>query len=586
MNQIFKKLSVILMLFLLILGLAKTAICQDIQKSIDISHNGKNKGAIDGVLRNGELFVNAKDMFKELNCSVRWYGETGKMKINSKAINAMWAVNDTSVSINKNHINLNKRAFLKKGIMYVPFSFFENYQIQNYFKKEMQYKNGKINLQKYYDINIKYASGGKKENTTSFEIELRKDISYKAQIKNRRSAEIVFYNADIKNKQNLRVNDKNIYTVYFSQQNKNAFLKVILKNNTKGWNIYQSGDKLIVKFTGTGQNLKRSFAGIALHSSNERYASVSSVAKKEYIAKPKETTSFDAVQEEAEELDADAFFDEKASTIKETKTSKEVVAPKPVASTEPVPTKTKITDIIDTSVDTNGRKMRIVIDPGHGGKDPGATRRRSKQEKDINLRISRYLADKLRKNKKFDVKLTRSSDKFIPLSKRAEISNKYKADLFVSIHTNAAKRKGANGFEVYILSTKATDKLAQEVEELENKAIEFEEDKTHYEFADVLLASLARNEFLNASSDASSRVRNRVRKHTSYTRINVDINNSIKQANFYVLRGVKSPGMLVELGYLSNSKDRKQLNNINVRRRLTQGIYEGIVDYAKANGFM
>ncbi len=573
MSKILRQISVTFLLFLLIFGLAKTAMCQDIAKNIDIMHNGKNKGSIAGILRNGELFVNGKDIFSELKCSARWFEDSGKMKVSSKYIKAVLEANSNSVYINKEYINLNSRVFSKNSVLYVPFSFFEHPYVQDSFKKEMEYKNGKISLQKYYDIDVGYVSGGKKENTSVLEIEIRRDVNYKAQVKNKRAVEIVFYDANIKAKQNLRINDKNIYTLYFSQQNKNALLKIILKNSAKGWDLYQKGDKLMLKFSSGGQSLKNIFTGTAYSSSKEyQYASVSEVVEKEYISKSKE--DIELLEPEAEELDPNAFFDETASV-------------KPATPTDPtqVPTKTKITDIIDTSVDTNGRKMRIVIDPGHGGKDPGATRRRSKKEKEINLRISRYLADLLKKNKNFDVKLTRSSDKFIALSRRADISNNYKADLFVSIHTNAAKRRGANGFEVYILSTKASDKLAEEVAEFENKAIEFEDDKTHYEFADVLLASLARNEFLNSSSDAASRIRNRTKKHSSYTRINVDINNSIKQANFYVLRGVKSPGILVELGYLSNSKDRKQLNNINIRRRLTQGIYEGIVDYAKSNGF-
>lgn len=574
MSKILRLNFGMILLFLLIVGLAKTAVCQDITKKVDITNNEKNKGAITSILRNGELFVSAKDMFKELKCSTRWFEDNQRMRISSKSIKAVVESNSDSAYINKEYIHFGSRTFTKSNVLYVPFSFFENPYVQDSFKKEMEYKNGKINLQTYYDIDVKYLSGGKKENTSVLEIEVRNDVNYKAQIKNKRAAEIVFYDSNIKSKKNLRINDRNIYTIYFSQQNKNALLKVILKNSAKGWDLYQKGDKLMLQFSNTGPSLKNVYSGMAYSSSQDyQYASVSEVVEKEYISKSKE--DIEGLEPEAEELDPNVFFDE-TSSVKPLKTPSEPTQ---------APSKTKITDIIDTSVDTNGRKMRIVIDPGHGGKDPGATRRRSKQEKDINLRIARYLADLLKKNKNFDVKLTRSSDKFVALSRRAEISNNYKADLFVSIHTNAARRKGANGFEVYILSTKASDKLAEEVAEFENKVIEFEEDKTHYEFADVLLASLARNEFLNASSDAASRVRNRTKKHSSYTRISVDINNSIKQANFYVLRGVKSPGILIELGYISNSKDRKQLNNINVRRRLTQGIYEGIVDYARSNGF-
>ena len=108
------------------------------------------------------------------------------------------------------------------------------------------------------------------------------------------------------------------------------------------------------------------------------------------------------------------------------------------------------------SANTKNSKFRILIDPGHGGKDSGAVRKGSSKEKDINLAVAKALYDLLKKEKNFEVKITRDSDVFITLGNRASMGNDWKADAFVSIHSNAAKRPSANGFEVYFRSDKAS----------------------------------------------------------------------------------------------------------------------------------
>ncbi|MBR3898822.1 MAG: N-acetylmuramoyl-L-alanine amidase, partial [Elusimicrobiaceae bacterium] len=228
------------------------------------------------------------------------------------------------------------------------------------------------------------------------------------------------------------------------------------------------------------------------------------------------------------------------------------------------------------------RKMRIVIDPGHGGKDPGAVRRGSNREKAINLAVAKHLYDYLKKQD-FEVKMTRTDDTFVTLAGRSKMANEYKADLFVSVHTNAAKRSAANGFEVYFRSDKATDTEAAEVAAFENEALQYEE--THYNFVDMLLQSLAKNEYMNESSKVAGHVRNYVYKEPGIG-IAVRQNNSIRQANFYVLKGVQAPAILVEMGYISSPKDRARLNNKSAQKRMALGIGKGIVSYAKAEGWI
>ena len=229
---------------------------------------------------------------------------------------------------------------------------------------------------------------------------------------------------------------------------------------------------------------------------------------------------------------------------------------------------------------TAHKKMRIVVDPGHGGKDPGAVRKGSAREKELNLAVAKHLYNYLKKQN-FDVKLTRDNDTFVTLAGRSKMANEYKADLFISVHTNAAKRPTPNGFEVYFRSDKATDKEAAEIAEFENGSLQYEE--THYSFVDKLLQSLAKNEYMNESSKLAGHVRKYVYQEPGIG-IAVSQSSAIRQANFYVLRGVQSPAILVEMGFISSPKDRVRLNNKSVQKHMGEGIGKGVVAYLKQEG--
>ena len=153
----------------------------------------------------------------------------------------------------------------------------------------------------------------------------------------------------------------------------------------------------------------------------------------------------------------------------------------------------------------------------------------------------------------------------------------------MSVHTNSTKNTSAHGFQVYFRSEKATDKEAAETAALENEAMQYEE--VHYNFVDALLQSLAKNEYINESSKLAGYVKNAVYKQPGIG-IAVDLKNCIRQANFYVLKGVQSPAVLVEMGFISSPKDRAKLSQSAVQKKMAQGIYNGIVNYAKAEGWL
>ena len=220
------------------------------------------------------------------------------------------------------------------------------------------------------------------------------------------------------------------------------------------------------------------------------------------------------------------------------------------------------------------RVRTIVIDPGHGGKDPGAIGRRGTKEKDVVLKIAHKLAKELHKNLKTRVILTRYHDIFLPLADRTAIANREKADLFISIHCNASLKSRTKGFEVYFLSDEASDEEAQAVANMENAVMALEERTEERNELSSILWSLAMNEFMNESSELCSFVSSEVDK---YLRI-VD-NRGVKQAGFTVLRGAKMPAILVEVGFISNRSEEKKLRSSKFQKNLVESVCVGVEKY-------
>ncbi|MDE7315585.1 MAG: N-acetylmuramoyl-L-alanine amidase [Mucispirillum sp.] len=224
-----------------------------------------------------------------------------------------------------------------------------------------------------------------------------------------------------------------------------------------------------------------------------------------------------------------------------------------------------------------GLKIRtIVIDPGHGGKDPGAVYNGLK-EKDIVLEISKYLYEYLKADPDLNIHLTRNKDIFIPLEERTAIANKLKADIFVSIHANAAKNKAASGLETFVFNV-TNDRAALEVAALENQATTKSISDLQGILKDILKYSKLEESVSLAGSVQSCLVRN--------VKAAPKQNLGVKQAPFYVLVGATMPAILVETGFLSNNDDASKLKSSAYRKKVAKGIYDGIKEYiSKYNNF-
>ena len=231
--------------------------------------------------------------------------------------------------------------------------------------------------------------------------------------------------------------------------------------------------------------------------------------------------------------------------------------------------------VAETPIDNSIRK--IVIDPGHGGKDPGAIGFSKKNlEKEIALTIAEKVKNKLSENLDVEVMLTRDKDEFVSLQSRTKFANEKGADLFISIHCNAHRSNTATGIEVYYLSTaKTSDERA--VEALENSVVYDyeggEEAVQKYNDLQLILADMAQNEHLEESYDLAMELQDDLVTSTYC------FDRGVKQANFYVLRGAFMPAVLIETGFLSNADEEKKLSNANYQNKIAQSIFEGIKSF-------
>jgi N-acetylmuramoyl-L-alanine amidase len=217
----------------------------------------------------------------------------------------------------------------------------------------------------------------------------------------------------------------------------------------------------------------------------------------------------------------------------------------------------------------------VIIDPGHGGNDPGAIRG-SLQEKDICLDIGREMARQLEKIPGYRVVLTRDRDRFVPLGKRVEIARQQKGDVFVSVHCNTHPRPAVSGMEVYFLSLQgATDREARELADKENAAglVGLSPGEEHADLVVDILMDLKMTRVLQDSGRLAASLL------TAADRSGVVAGRRVKQAGFQVLKNLAMPSALVEVAYLSNQEDYRLLGDAAGRRRLATAIVAGIQDW-------
>jgi N-acetylmuramoyl-L-alanine amidase len=218
---------------------------------------------------------------------------------------------------------------------------------------------------------------------------------------------------------------------------------------------------------------------------------------------------------------------------------------------------------------------RVVVDAGHGGRDPGAIGRTGLREKDVNLDIARRLNNLLRAQG-IDVVMTRSTDTFITLERRVEIGNRANADFFISVHSNAARSKRLSGFEVYYITEKVND-ANRAFAAARNADLGIDSD-SFYQSSLNLKATLWDMLYSRYRVDSFVLAQNICEAVSRNLEVKV---LGVKGAPFYVLKGAHIPAVLVEVGFLSNATEEKHLRNGFYRQQIAEAICEGILNYGR-----
>ncbi len=229
------------------------------------------------------------------------------------------------------------------------------------------------------------------------------------------------------------------------------------------------------------------------------------------------------------------------------------------------------------------RDIIVVVDPGHGGKDPGAIGSKGQREKDVVLSIAQLLAKRLKREKGFDVKLVRNDDFFVPLRKRVEIAHKHNADMFISVHADAAPRITASGASVYALSEGgATSATARFMAQRENGAdLLGATSLLNLKDKDPMLAGVILDMSMNATIASSLQLGSSILG--SLEGITSLHQKRVEQAGFAVLKSPDVPSILVETGFISNARDSARLVTARHQQAVAEGLFVGLQRYFQKN---
>lgn len=225
--------------------------------------------------------------------------------------------------------------------------------------------------------------------------------------------------------------------------------------------------------------------------------------------------------------------------------------------------------------DNNGMSL-IVIDPGHGGFDSGAKGPTGLEEKDVALIVAKRLKELIEKKTDLKVLLTRDGDYFVPLEERTLFAKNNNADLFISIHANAARKNAADGFETYFLGLEASDDDARAVAMYEN-SVRNMGGKDLRESDDVrfILSDMLNTATLNESSILAETIQK------GFEKVMAVENRGVKQAPFIVLYGAPMPAVLTEIAFISNPAQEKRLRDSAFLNKIAESLYNSILGYKK-----
>ncbi|HAF96430.1 MAG: hypothetical protein A2X34_08180 [Elusimicrobia bacterium GWC2_51_8] len=531
--------------------------------------NGIYSGKIGTYSLGGKLYLDASKTSKLVGGKVYWYPVSGRLMLQIRGSKVVFSINNDSVSLNDEKAVFSAPLIVRGGRAFLAMDFFVSKYFAKAFGFALSYNSDTGVLSAQREINIRSVNYFSYKNKTRVVIYLETPLDYQTSQKENNLFSITVPEGVIAGEEKINIGDGVVKRVDLFQENKMVRIIIIPDDNFGKPDSFKLSNPPRLVFD---------------------------ISKVEHPVAQSIAPSPDAGRLAPEgDLSALGGHAAAVSAIDPGPSGADsVIIPTSSAISEPVllevnPDTAPVEGVVSTPsagvsipdkmvLDSSGAR-RIVIDAGHGGKDPGGRRAFGFREKELNLLVAKELYSLFKGNSMFDALLTRTSDVFIPLAERSRIANDFKADIFISIHANASRDRREKGFEVYFMSEKASDPGAAEVADYENSVVGLEDGEPQADPTALLLHSLARNEYVNEGSKLAGLVSREIEKSTPFS------NRNVKQAAFYVLRGTYTPGILVEMGFMSNSSDQKNLNDKKVRAKLAAAIYKGVLKYTEMKGW-
>jgi len=506
--------------------------------------NGGYVGKIGTYTLNDTLYLDATKAARLMGGKIYWYPVSGKLLLQNKGNKILFFMKSDSVMLNDTKVSLANPLIVRGGNAFLAMNFFVSKHFARAFGFKLEYTPDTGVLAAQQKINISSINYYSYKDKTRLVVYVAEPLEYQTSQKENNVFSITVPNGVVEAEDKINISDGVITRVDIFQENKMARIVVTPGDNFGKVSSFKlSGpDRLVFDMEKSAKPIPQSINGPAVPGTEPLL--------------PASGAGIRVIAPDAQGADMAA---PELSTGPESGV---------YASAEGI-------NIPDKFVLDKGGRKRIVIDAGHGGKDAGGRKAFGLREKEINMLMAKELYNLFKDDDIFDVILTRDSDVFIPLNKRSDIANNYKADIFISIHANASRDRREKGFEVYFMSENASDPWAAEVADYENSVVGLEEGAEPSDASAMLLHSLARNEYVNEGSQLAGLISKELEKSTPF------VNRGVKQAAFYVLRGTYTPGVLVELGFMTNSKDQKDMNDKKVRAKAANAIYKGIMKYAQ-----
>ncbi|HAH33017.1 MAG TPA: hypothetical protein DCL44_11960 [Elusimicrobia bacterium] len=508
---------------------------------ISYMNNGVYSGKIGTYSLGGKLYLDAAKASRLIGGKEYWYPVSGRLMLQTRGNKVVFSIKNDAVSLNDEEAMFSAPMIVRGGRAFLSMEFFVSKYFAKAFGFALSYNQSTGVLTAQRKININSVNYFSYQDKTRVVFYLEEPLDYQTSQKENNLISITVPDGVIAAEEKINIGDGVIKTVDLFQENKMVRIVLTPDDNFGRPASFMLSNPHRLVFDATKEE----------HSVSQSIGASGGVPAGPSMAEP-------------------ALLEISSDTTP---------AKGAIARVFAVSTPVAQVNIPDKMVLEKTGTKRIVIDAGHGGKDAGGRRAFGYKEKEINLMVANNLHSLFGENPMFNALLTRTSDVFIPLSDRSRIANDFKADIFISIHANASRDRREKGFEVYFLSEKASDPGAAEVADYENSVVGLEDGETRSDPTSLLLHSLARNEYVNEGSKLAGLISKEIERSTPFS------NRNVKQAAFYVLRGTYMPGILVEIGFMTNSHDQKSMNDKKVQAKMAAAIYKGVLKYAEMKGW-